>query len=421
MVLEIRLSNFFSIKEEVILDLRAGNIDTKQSHKLKNNIFQYDDIKVLKTLALYGANASGKSNLIKVIRYCNAMIFESHNYNENTFYNYKKFKFDGYPKKPSTYFIKFVINDIEYDYSFSLGNNEILTEKLYYYPKGRIAKIFDRNESKGKTKRDKYSFGNSVIKRPFDVAESTSNKTLFVSRASQMDRGIPKNIFLFFHQTFILHYQRYSTNHFGTLVRQHEDKLLHALQLADSDIVRFKQMVRKEKGKSVSVNFMTEESIFHEMEQENIEIQTYHKYAPKVAFDFLSEESLGTQKIFFIMLTILDVIKHDKILLVDEIEDSLHPQIIEYIMDLFSASKKSQLIFTTHNTHILDLNKFRKDQIWFVNKKEDGSSDLYSLYDYKDFRDSMDVEKAYLQGRFDAVPIIDNSDKQLQSLLSHGK
>jgi len=85
-------------------------------------------------------------------------------------------------------------------------------------------------------------------------------------------------------------------------------------------------------------------------------------------------------------------------MLIDEIETSLHSKIVEYIIDLFHASSSAQIIFTTHNTSLLNLSKMRKDQIYFVNKKEDGSSDLYSLFDYKDFRDNMNLEKFYLQG-----------------------
>jgi AAA15 family ATPase/GTPase len=413
MVLEIRLSNFFSINEEVVLDLRAGNIKTAKSKLLSNNVFHYDDIDVLKTIAIYGANASGKSNIIKTIRFCNAMVYESHRHNENTLFNFKKFKFKGFTNKPSTYFIRFVENNIEYKYSFSLNNTEILTESLYYYPNGRKAKVFERNEKAGKTKKEKYSFGTSVIKRPFDVAQSTSNKTLFISRASQMDRDIPKIIFNFFHQKFILNYLSYSTGNADNLIKTYKHQLLKALQLADSDIIDFKQTLQKEKGKNLRVNLDTEEATFDETIMESLEINTYHKYSPKVAFDFLSEESEGTRKLFFIMLTILDVVKNNKVLLIDEIEDSLHPKIIEYIIEIFNASNQSQLIFSTHNTNLLDLNKLRKDQIWFVNKKIDGGSDLYSLYDYSDFRDTMDVEKAYLQGRFDSIPIIDDSKEKL--------
>ena len=118
------------------------------------------------------------------------------------------------------------------------------------------------------------------------------------------------------------------------------------------------------------------------------------------------------------MLTLLDVIKNNKVLLIDEIEESLHPKIIEYIFNLFKAGEKAQLLCTTHNTQFLDLKKFRKDQIYFVNKGVSGASDLYSLYDYNDFRDTMDLEKAYMQGRFDAVPIVNDSYEQLKNLLN---
>lgn len=418
MVLEIKLNNFFSINEEVILDLRAGNIKTQKSKSLQNNVFEYKENQVLKSVALYGANASGKSNILKTIMFCNAMVFESHQNNENSVFNFKKFKFNGYKNKPSSYFIRFVIDEIEYCYSFSLNLKEILTESLYYYPKGKKAKIFVRNESAGKTKREKYSFGASIIKRPFDVAESTSNKTLFISRASQMDRELAKKIFNYFNRDFILRHSNHSIKNIDKLIESNKKLLLKALQLADSDIIDFKQTLQKKKGKNIKANIQTEEFSVEETEIESLEIKTYHRYSPGVSFDFITEESDGTKQLFILMLTILDVVRNNKTLLIDEIEKSLHPKIVEYIIEIFNASNKAQLIFTTHNTNLLDLNKFRKDQIWFVNKKTDGGSDLYSLYDYSDFRDTMDLEKAYLQGRFDSIPIIDDSKEKLHSIIN---
>ena len=417
MVLEIRLSNFFSVNEEVVLDLRAGNINTAKSKSLSKNIFNYNDLDVLKTIALYGSNASGKTNIIKTIRFCNAMVYESHKHNENTIFNFKPFKFKGYSNKPSYYFIRFVIKGIEYKYSFSLSRTQILTESLYYYPNGRKAKVFERDENAGNTKREKYSFGTSVIKRPFDVAENTSNKTLYISRASQMDREIPKDIFNFFHRDFILHHSNYGKSNLESLIKAYKNQLLTALQFADSDIVDFKVNFKKEKGRSLKANLDTEEAFFVDDELEKIELKTYHKFSPNTSFDF-GEESLGTQKLFLMMLTIIDIVKNNKTLLVDEIEDSLHPKIVDYIIEIFNASSEAQLIFSTHNTNLLDLDKFRKDQIWFVNKKEDGGSDLYSLYDYSDFRDTMDLEKAYLQGRFDSIPIVNDSIENLHSIIN---
>src|SRR5690606_20245181 len=149
MVLEIRLSNFFSIKDEVSIDFRAANLKSATVRELSDNVFGFDDSDVLKTIILYGANASGKSNVIKAIRFCNSMVFRSHMHNENTIFNFKPFKFNGFPDKPSSYFIRFVSNDIEYEYTFSLTQNQILTESLFYYPKGRIKEIFTRDERNG--------------------------------------------------------------------------------------------------------------------------------------------------------------------------------------------------------------------------------------------------------------------------------
>ncbi len=410
MVLEIGISNFFSISEEVVLDLRAANINSAKSKALHNNVFQFGELNVLKTAAIYGANASGKSNIINTIRFCHRMVFESHNFNQDAIFNYKPFKFGKYPKLPSSYFIRFVIKDIEYFYSFSLHNNEILTEELYYYPNGKKAKVFTRNEKEGKSKKEVYSFGTSVIKRPYDVAESTSKKTLFISRASQMDREIPKEVFNFFHQSFILDCHNYSNKHLKDLLKNYKPQLLEGLQLADSDILDFKFQTKKNKSRSVNIDLPFKAGSFDENETESLEIKTYHRSSPEIPFNFLTEESLGTRKLFFILLTIIDVLHHNKILLIDEIEDSLHSAIVEYILSIFNISESAQLIYSTHNTNLLDLDRIRKDQVWFVNKRADGSSDLYSLYDYSDFRDTMNLEKAYLQGRFDSVPIVNEPE-----------
>ena len=416
MVLEIRLENFFSIKEEVIIDFRAANIKSKNARALKNNTFIHDNNEVRKTILLYGANASGKSNIIKAIRFCNAMIFESHNHNENTVYNFKSFKFDGMPQKPSRYFIRFVMNEIEYEYSFSLFQNRIIKESLFYYPKGRIKEVFTRDETKGNTKQEKYNF-TDVIKRPMDVAENTSDKTLYISRASQMDREIAKNIFNYFHRTIIFNYLGFGVSTIQNISKEYKSHLIEALKIADSDIDDVQIKVLKKPTKTFHADLSNMTLKVEDAVQDYLQIKTYHKAHPNIAFDFLTEESKGTIKLFFIMLTLLDVVKNDKVLLIDEIEDSLHPKIIDYIFNLFKAGNKAQLLCTTHNTQFMDLKKFRKDQIYFVNKKEDGSSDLYSLYDYSDFRDTMDLEKAYLQGRFDSIPIVDDSIDELKQLI----
>ena len=392
MVLEIRLSNFFSINEEVVLDMQAASLQTKESKDLLGNTFVCNDERILKTVAIYGANASGKSNVIKAIRACVQMIFESHNYNENTVFAFIPFKFGGVGK-PSKFYIRFMIEGVEYEYSFTLTNTDIITEELYYYPMGRRKLVFARDERKGPDKKDIYEF-RTAIRRPMDVAANTSKKTLFVSRASQMDREVAKDVFRYFNERFILNYLGYNSYSIESLLNANKDLILKVLKIADSDIIDIRSL--------------------HEVGE--VRITTFHKNNPEVPFDFYSEESSGTQEFFHMMLTILNIIKGNKVLLIDEISSGLHVKLVEYILNLFHQSESAQLIFSTHNTNLLNMKKMRKDQIYFVNKRDDGSSDLYSLFDYKDFRETMDAEKAYLQGRFDAIPYIDESSDNINEL-----
>lgn len=379
MVLEIRLSNMFSFRDEVTLDLQAAKIQTKKARELEGNLFSVDGEQMLKSVALFGANASGKSNVIKAIRACVNMVRSSHNYNVDTRFAISPFKFEDYANKPSSFYIRFLLNGVEYEYSFSFMHDEIITKTLYYYPNGRKSLVFSRDESRGTEKKDIYEF-KTVIKRPFDVADNTSKKTLYISRASQMDREIAQKIFLFFCNDIVLDYQVANIDSLDNLFKERKEKMLEVLRTADSDIIDFKI--------------------------QNNAITTFHRTNPSVAFDFETEESEGTKTLFRMMVRMIGIIHEGKMLLVDEIDNSLHTQLVEFVIGMFNHSDHAQLIYTTHNTHLLNTDFQRRDQVYFVNKREDGSSDLYSLFDFKDFRDTLDMEKAYLQGRFDAIPYI---------------
>lgn len=415
MVLQIRLSNFFSINEEVVLDMQAASLQTRESKDLLGNTFVCNDERLLKTVAIYGANASGKSNIIKAIRACVQMIFESHNYNENTVFAFTPFKFGGVGK-PSRFYIRFLIDGVEYEYSFTLTKTEIITEELYYYPNGRKKLVFTRDERKGPDKKDIYEF-RSAIRRPMDVAGNTSKKTLFVSRASQMDRDVAKDVFRYFNERFILNYFGYNSYSIGSLLHENKDLILKVLKAADSDIIDIRSQHELRSLTTAVFDPLSNQLLSRDdIQKPQLKITTFHRNNPEVPFDFYSEESSGTQEFFHMMLTILNIIKGNKVLLIDEISMGLHVNLVEYILNLFHQSESAQLIFSTHNTNLLNMRKLRKDQVYFVNKRDDGSSDLYSLFDFKDFRENMDAEKAYLQGRFDAIPYIDESYNTLTRL-----
>jgi len=227
-----------------------------------------------------------------------------------------------------------------------------------------------------------------------------------------MDRSIAKKVFSFFNETFILNYHGQSIEHVNQIISDEKQFILKALQIADSDIGNIECNKEKVKSQAIRLNinqFGKDKISNHEVENEVLKITTYHKSNPKVPFDFYTEESDGTQKLMFIILKLLDIIRYNKILMIDEIETSLHTKIVEYILCLFKHSTNIQLIFTTHNTNLLNFDLLRKDQIYFVSKAENGSSELYTLYDFKDFRENMDPEKGYLMGRFNAIPFLDYS------------
>ena len=356
---------------------------------LRDNVMEWSGMNVLKTIGLFGPNASGKSNIIKAIRFCWSLILHSIDSNVGTVFDFAPFKFNGYDNQPSSFLINFVIDGIEYEYSFTLTRTAILDEALYYYPKGRRARVFTRHG----IQPPKYTFGEGLITRPLDVVTNTSDKNLFLTRASSMNREIAQRVYRYFLDDLLPGIQTSDVQSNTDNFNAYKPLILRALSICDTDIVDIK--INKANGHFV----------------------TYHKENPSLPFDLLTEESDGTIKLFRILLNLLDVVKHGKTLLLDEFDSSLHIRLADFIIDLVHASKASQLLFTSHSTNLIDIHRFRKDQIAFVNKRSNASTEVYSLFDYKDFRDNMDAEKAYIQGRFDAVPYVESSVSGLKSLL----
>ena len=414
MILEIRLENFFSIKDEITLDFRAAKRNSKNEElSLSRNVIDYKGEKILKCIGLFGANASGKSNILKAIDFCQHLILDSHQYNEGKIFDFAPFKFEGYANKPSIFSIDFIHNDIEYEYSFTLTTTEILKESLYYYPNERRVKVYTRDETKGVKKQEIYNFADGLIPRPLDIAINTSKKTLFLSRASQMDREIGKKLYNFFRHNFMLGFiplnkNETAINTIKNLFTQNKNLILHALSICDSDILDIKIIHDKA---------MVYSGYTQGQEIDTLKFKTYHKAAPSISFDLFSEESGGTIQLFLMLFFLLDVVKNEKVFLLDEFDLSLHTKLADFVIDFFHAGSSAQFLFTSHNTNLINVKRLRRDQILFANKKDDGSTELYSLYDYKDFRENMDAEKGYLQGRFDAIPIVDTSFAALRKLL----
>lgn len=407
MILKIEFENFFSIRDKVRIDFRAANINTALARELGHNIMDWNGVPVLKSIGLFGPNASGKSNILKAIDFCCRMILDSHLNNEGAVFNFEPFKFDGWQEKPSKFLIDFVCDGVEYEYSFELTKTKILSESLYHYPVGRKAKIFVRNAD------GKYSFGTGVINKPADVVLNTSDKNLFLSRASSMNREIAQKLYRYFLNQFLLGLVNVNEMVILDSFNTYKKVILKALEICDTDITDIE--ARKEQITAPVAIPGQGELSFKLVDV--LKFKTFHRNKKDVMFDLDMEESNGTRKLFQILIRLLDVVENRKGIMMDEFDMGLHTRLADFILDLIHASEGSQLLFSSHNTNLIDVKRLRRDQIVFVNKSEDGATEVYSLYDFKDFRENMDAKKGYIQGRFDAVPYVDSSVDSIKQLL----
>lgn len=407
MILKIEFENFFSIRDKVRIDFRAANINTALARELGHNVMDWNGVPVLKSVGLFGPNASGKSNILKAIDFCCRMILNSHLYNEGTVFNFEPFKFDGWQNKTSKFMIDFVCEGIEYEYSFELTKTKVISESLYHYPLGRRAKVFLRAAD------GKYSFGSGAINKPSDVVLNTSDKNLFLSRASLMNREIAQKLYRYFLNQFLLGLVNVNEILVLDSFNTYKKVILKALEICDTDITDIE--ARKEQVPAPIAIPGQGDLSFKLIDV--LKFKTIHRNQKDVMFDLDLEESNGTRKLFQILIRLLDVVKNRKGIMMDEFDMGLHTRLADFILDLIHASEGSQLLFSSHNTNLIDVKRLRRDQIVFVNKSEDGATEVYSLYDFKDFRENMDAEKGYIQGRFDAVPYVDSSVDSIKQLL----
>lgn len=377
MVIALRLKNFFSLREYASLDFNADINQRNNKDHLQENLIDFNGEKFINVIGIFGSNAAGKSNIIRALDFCRNLILYSHLNNVGTKFEFTPFKFGD--SKISEFYMDFITEGIEYEYGFTIEDQKIIKEELYYYPKKRKAKIFVREG-------ENYSYGKGIIARPGDVEANTGSQTLFLSRASSMNRPIAQQIYRFFLQEIIvgvgeMKISTISINEFD----EYKDLILTALNVGDSDIVDIRLGTDAE-GKNV--------------------LYTYHKEDPSIEFNFDTEESDGTKRLFFILFRLLKSAFSGATIFLDEFDLKLHLRLAEFIIDFVRATHKAQLVFTSHNAALMSPDNLRPEQIVLVNKEADGNSDFFAVSDFKGMSSGIDIQKAYLQGRFDAVPYV---------------
>lgn len=404
MILEFSVKNFLSFKEKVTFSMIANS-----NKELNDNYVEIGGNKVLKSAAVYGANASGKSNLFEILARVVSMLRSSNSVDINAKLPLIPFKLDkGSVNKPSEFEIKFILDETRYVYGFIADKDKIYDEYLYYYPNGRETKIFDR------TNINEYSYTQKDEKILREIEAKNAQNKFFLATATNWNFDKTKAAYNFLtngigtcNNLEILKnmaYKMYETNSDYL-----KDFAIDFLQKADFNIEDYKISQIDVPGEFLTA---IPEFIAKTLPDKPKAYQVLFKHKNSDNYLSIDEESLGTQMIFAFIPFLADSLKNKKVLIIDELDKSLHPFLVQYIVEIFNDAEinknGSQLIFNTHDTNLLDLNILRRDQIWFTEKnKETGESDLYSLSDFS-VRKQENVEKGYMLGRYGAVPFIKN-------------
>lgn len=403
MLLEFSVKNFLSFKERTTMSMIAN-----ASNGLDNNYVIFNNKKILKTAAIYGANASGKSNLFKILNTVILMLKNSNSADINAKLPIISFNFNKVPNEPSEFEIKFIIDNIRYVYGFIADKNQIYEEYLYNYPNGRETKIFDRTEV------NKYSYTQKDKKILKEIEQKNAHNKFFLATATNWNFKKTKPVYDFLTLEIDICFNIEELKNLALAKYEKENKSLKKFALDFLKKTDFNIEDYKISKIDIPQDFIASLPDFFKknIPEKPKAFQILFKHKGNNNYLSLDEESLGTQMVFMFIPFINDALNNKKILIIDELDKSLHPFLVQYIVKMFNTTEtnknSSQLIFNTHDTNLLNLNIMRRDQIWFTEKNnETGESDLYPL-SYFSVRNKDNIEKGYILGRYGAVPFIKN-------------
>lgn len=404
MLLEFSCSNHRSIRDEILFSAIAGSDKTHAE-----NIEKAADVEVLKSSVIYGANGSGKSNFIDAIAFVKNLVSNSINHQPGQGILQVPHKLEGYERK-SNYKIQFVVDGIRYAFGFSLRNMLVVEEYLYYFPNGRQTKIFERDGeeySAGRNFRNRFNSCKDVLK---------PNRLMLSCAANFSSVDEVTAAYRFFNDELVIYssgnqenWMNYSLHKINTneKVKATVLKFLDALGTGIKDI--YVDIKKEDLDVSHLPPFLSDE--FKKiLLQEKIDAISAKVQYEGFETDLISEESTGIKKLFGILCPFIDIIANGKVLVCDELESNLHESLLFGLVKQFvntRGSKPAQLIFTTHETGLLNLDLFRRDQIWFTeNKPADRSTDLFSLTEIRNVRKDENFGKGYIAGKYGAIPML---------------
>lgn len=416
MLIKFSISNFMSFKDKMTFSMERSNVDKET---LEENYFTHNKTNLLKSAIILGPNASGKTNLIQALEYMRFLVLESRKFERDVSIKYFPFKLNKEYRanRPICLNLKFNNNDNIFTYDIKIKiidkeksqyhfviDEETLTKnnKIIY---NRISENkFPDNTNKNMSKKLKSS------------SELLLRNSLLLSSYGSNDLPELKDAYEWFENVLRIYgrnkINKRDTIHYFLNDNKFKSYLMKSLQNADLGNISNFDVIEE----NIQMAFPADmsESLKERILFDNkFQFKTYHTDDDKnnIEFDFVMEESNGTQKYVLLMGIIYDMMKNNKVIVFDELENSLHPEILKKIFHMLHRSDtNAQMIVSTHSYSLLqyvndiDEEVFRRDQIWFTRKRNDMSTQLYSLINIGGIRKDLRIFKAYFDGRLEALP-----------------
>ncbi len=413
MLLEFSCSNHKSIGSEVTFSVSASQ-DTAN----EENLIHDGDSRVLKAAVIYGANGSGKSNLIDAMAFVKKMVTDSVNHQPGELINQTPHR-PGGAGKESTYTVLFTAGGILYSYGFTLLSGAVTDEYLYYFPNGRPVCVFERDKDSFTAG---YSFRGS-FKTCKDVLKPSRLMLSCAANFSSVKEA--ETAYGFFAHDLVIYNPGNQNDWLDlSLHRLYEDaaykgavlEFMRSLDTGIQDIIiKTDKSSTKYNGSMLQQLFPTGYSMDNSTEKIIARV-VYDEYAA----DLLTEESEGIRKLFGLACPLTDTIANGKVFICDGLESCLHESVVRELIRAFMHSdldgRQAQIFFTTHDTSLIDTHLFRRDQIWFAEMdKRDSETDLYSLADLTNVRKEENYRRGYASGRYGAIPVVNIDFSKLVS------
>ena len=404
MLIRFSFKNFKSFKNENCLDMEATSL---KEHEY--NIAKTENGDYLKITAIYGANASGKTNVLQAFSYMKKKVLVSDDSRINNNLNEENIFTFMINNEPISLEVEILAeNNKIYKYGFEVLNNAIISEWLYEKRVNKFYEIFDRTNNNIEVKDNK----NKLL-----GLANVDEKTLFLNVFAKIDKNNEdfNNVYNWFIDANYLdlgdpNFENALNNRISLKIiedKKYKEELLKFIKTFDATIDSI-NISPNSLEELKNTNGVVKPELVHNGEDGN------KKALPLVL------ESNGTMKMFHLFDFLMDTLRNGRVLFVDELDAKLHPLLTRYIINLFHNSEKNigngQLIYSTHDTVNLNKETFRRDEIWFVEKDKNGVSELYSLSDYiiedengnaKKVRNDATYNKDYLTGRYGAIPVIE--------------